>query len=301
MPVYVYQGRNREGVLKKGEIEVPNESELFARLRQQGIAGVEYNEKGKFPWRKIVKQLPLVGGSGVKVKDIVVFTRQFATMIDAGLPLVQCLDILGNQCDNPKFKKALLEIKGSVESGGQLCDGLRRFPDIFDELFCNLIEAGEAGGILDTILQRLSTYIEKAAKLKAQLKSAMSYPIGVLCVAVIVVSVILYKVIPVFEKMFKDFGGKMPAPTQFVIDLSHQFSENFHYFILGLVAMSTTFKVVTSNPKGKYLFHKLLLKLPIFGMVLRKIAVARFTRTLGTLLTSGVPILDALEIPIPRH
>ena len=154
------------------EIEVPNESELFARLRQQGIAGVEYNEKGKFPWRKIVKQLPLVGGSGVKVKDIVVFTRQFATMIDAGLPLVQCLDILGNQCDNPKFKKALLEIKGSVESGGQLCDGLRRFPDIFDELFCNLIEAGEAGGILDTILLVYATGEEAAKAAAAQLPSA---------------------------------------------------------------------------------------------------------------------------------
>ena len=296
MAVYVYQGRARDGSIKKAEIEAPNESELFARLRAQGISGVEFSEKGKVNYKKYLKMVPGFGGSGVTVKDIVIFTRQFATMIDAGLPLVQCLHILGNQSDNPKFKKAILEIKSSVESGGQLCDGLRRFPDIFDELFCNLVEAGEAGGILDTILQRLSTYIEKAAKLKAQLKSAMSYPIGVLCVASIVVTVILYKVIPVFEKMFKDFGGKMPAPTQFVIDVSHQFSENFHFMVIGLMAISTAFKVFTSNQKGKYLFHKLLLKMPIIGMVLRKVAVARFTRTMGTLLASGVPILEAMEI-----
>ncbi len=296
MPIYVYEAKSRDGQPKKGEMEGTNAAEVMTRLRGQGLTIGRVGEKGKVDYKRYLAMIPFVGGSSVKQKDLVIFTRQFATMIDAGLPLVQCLDILGNQLDNKEFKKMIIDVKTSVESGSQLCDGMRKYPEVFDDLYCNLVEAGEAGGILDSILNRLAAYIEKANKLKGQVKSAMSYPIGVLIVAMIVVAVLLYKVIPVFEKMFKDFGGTMPAPTQFVIDLSHTFSKYFPHICATLFSLVILFRVVTSRPRGKYIFHKILLKSPIIGAVLRKTAVARFTRTLGTLLASGVPILDAMEI-----
>ncbi|MCS6914354.1 MAG: type II secretion system F family protein [Myxococcales bacterium] len=296
MPMFAYEAKSRDGKIQRGQIEGQNPFDATTKLRAQGLNVVSIAPKGSFDIKKILSALPLVGGSGVKEKDLVVFTRQFATMIDAGLPLVQCLEILGGQADNKKFKRVIEDIKVSVEGGSQLSDAMRKHPGVFDELYCNLVQAGEAGGILDTILNRLSVYIEKASKLKGQVKSAMSYPIGVLVVACVVVAVLLYKVIPVFEKMFKDFGGTLPAPTQFVIDLSHAFSSNFHFFLGGILLLVTGFRLFTSHPRGRYLWHKTLLKFPVIGMVLRKVAVARFTRTMSTLLASGVPILDAMEI-----
>jgi type IV pilus assembly protein PilC len=296
MPLFAYEAKNRDGKISKGQIEGVNPHDATQRLRAQGLNVVSIAPKGAFDLKKLVQALPIVGGSGVAEKDLVVFTRQFATMIDAGLPLVQCLEILGNQADNKKFKAIILDIKTSVEGGAQLSDAMRKHLQVFDELYCNLVQAGEAGGILDTILNRLSTYIEKASKLKGQVKSAMSYPIGVLCVAGIVVAVLLYKVIPVFEKMFKDFGGTLPAPTQFVIDISHGFAAYFPYIIGGLFLFIFGFRMFTSHPRGRYLWHKALLKAPVIGNVLRKVAVSRFTRTMSTLLSSGVPILEAMEI-----
>jgi type IV pilus assembly protein PilC len=289
MPAFVYSGRTRSGQTISGEMDAATREAVVAKLRTQQIIATNVRAKP----RDI--SIPGFGGR-VDEKEIVVFTRQFATMIDAGLPLVQCLEILGNQQDNKKFKKIILDIKAGVEGGAQLSDAMRKHVQVFDELYCNLVQAGEAGGILDTILNRLCLYIEKASKLKAQVKGAMSYPIGVLCVAIIVVFVLLYKVIPVFEKMFKDFGGKLPAPTQFVIDLSHTFANYAHLIVGGMLLFITAFKLFTSHPKGKYQFHKVLLKVPVIGNVLRKVAVARFTRTMSTLLSSGVPILEAMEI-----
>jgi type IV pilus assembly protein PilC len=240
--------------------------------------------------------LPTIG-TGVKTNDIVIFTRLFATMIDAGLPIVQCLEILSSQAENKRFGKILSQVRSSVEGGLTLSDAMRRFPKIFDNLFVNLVAAGEAGGILDTILQRLSQYLEKAQKLKRRVKGAMSYPIIVLFIAAIVVVVLLTKVIPVFEKMFKDFGGgKLPAPTQLVIDLSYAMRNYLPFIVAGLVVLVTAWRLILRTRKGRLAWDGMLLKLPILGTVLRKTVVARFTRTMGTLLSSGVPILDAMEI-----
>jgi type IV pilus assembly protein PilC len=218
-------------------------------------------------------------------------------MIDAGLPLVQCLDILSTQSENQAFATILSQVKQSVEGGATFSESLRKHPRVFDQLFVNLIAAGEVGGILDTILNRLSTYIEKAVKLKRQLKSAMVYPIGILAVAIIVVAVMLGKVIPVFENMYKEFkGAKLPAPTQFVINLSNGFTSNWYYYAGALAALITGFVLTKRSKRGSELLDALVLKIPVVGPVLRKIVVARFTRTLGTLLSSGVPILDSLEI-----
>jgi type IV pilus assembly protein PilC len=218
-------------------------------------------------------------------------------MIDAGLPIVQCLDILSAQAENKSFGKILGQVKASVEGGLTLSDSLRRHPKVFDNLFVNLVAAGEAGGILDTILQRLSVYLEKAMKLRRRVKGAMVYPIAVICIAALVVTILLTKVVPVFEKMFKDFGGgKLPAPTQIVIDLSHALIEYLPYILVVLAAMGVGLKLVLRTEKGRLAFDGMLLKLPVLGAVLRKVVVARFTRTMGTLLSSGVPILDAMDI-----
>lgn len=296
MPAFVFEAKTREGSIKKGDIEAATPAEVNQKLRAQGLQVVSVNPKGAFDLKKILSVLPFVGGGGVKEKDLMIFTRQFATMIDAGLPLVQCLEILGSQSDSKKFKAIILDVKNSVEGGASLSDAMRNHPKAFDGLYCNLVQAGEAGGILDTILGRLTVYIEKASKLKSQVTGAMTYPIGVLCVAIIVVTVLLYKVIPVFEKMFKDFGGTLPGPTQFVIDLSHTFSKHFPVIAGVTFALITAFRIFVSQPKGLYLFHKFLLKTPVIGAVLRKVAVARFTRTMSTLLSSGVPILEAMDI-----
>jgi type IV pilus assembly protein PilC len=286
---YQWEARTRSGETKKGVMEAENEDAVHNRLKLQLLQVVSV--------KKQPKQLSFSIGTGVKTTDIVIFTRLFATMIDAGLPIVQCLDILSAQAENKRFGKILQQIKMGVEGGLTLSDSLRKHPKVFDQLFINLVAAGEAGGILDTILQRLSTYMEKAMKLKRRVKGAMTYPISVLGIAGIVVAILLTKVVPVFEKMFKDFGGgKLPAPTQFVIDASHAMVTYLPYIIAGLVAGFIGMKMTLRTKKGRLAFDGALLKLPVLGAVLRKVVVARFTRTMGTLLGSGVPILDAMEI-----
>jgi len=221
----------------------------------------------------------------------------FATMIDAGLPIVQCLEILSSQADNKAFGKVLGQVKASVEGGLTLSDALARHPKVFDGLFVNLVAAGEAGGILDSILQRLSIYMEKAVKLKRRVKGAMVYPISIVCIAALVVTILLTKVIPVFEKMFKDFGGgKLPAPTRIVIEISHALAQFLPFIIGALIAAGIGLRAFLKTPKGRLAFDGFLLKMPVLGPVLRKVVVARFTRTMGTLMTSGVPILDSMEI-----
>src|SRR5208283_3220378 len=234
-------------------------------------------------------------GSGVKGKDLLIFTKQFATMIDAGLPLVQCLDILGSQMDNRAFRKVVFAIKTKVESGSTFADALKDHPKVFDELFVQLCAAGEVGGILDTILNRLSAYREKAEKLKRKVKGAMVYPIIVITVAIGVTALLLLKVTPVFAKMFSDFGQALPGPTQLVIDLSEWLQKWFIYMVLGIIAVVVAFRFFYRSNFGRRLVDKILLQLPLIGPVIRKVAVARFTRTLGTMISSGVPILDALD------
>jgi type IV pilus assembly protein PilC len=271
-------------------MEAEDEQAVHNKLKMQQLSPTVVKKQ------PIQITLPTLG-TGVKINDIVVFTRLFATMIDAGLPIVQCLEILSTQAENKRFGKILAQIRTSVEGGLTLSDAMRRFPKIFDNLFVNLVAAGEAGGILDTILQRLSQYMEKAQKLRRRVKGAMSYPLIVLFIAGIVVVVLLTKVIPVFEKMFKDFGGgKLPAPTQVVIDLSYAMRHYLPFIVLGLIVLITGWRMILRTRKGRLAWDGMLLKLPILGNVLRKTVVARFTRTMGTLLSSGVPILDAMEI-----
>jgi type IV pilus assembly protein PilC len=290
MPNFAWEGRTRTGEVKKGVMEAESEEAVHSKLKLQQLSPVLVKKQ------PMQITLPTIG-TGVKTNDIVIFTRLFATMIDAGLPIVQCLEILSTQAENKRFGKILAQIRGSVEGGLTLSDAMKRFPKIFDNLFVNLVAAGEAGGILDTILQRLSQYMEKNQKLARRVKGAMSYPLIVLCIAGIVVVVLLTKVIPVFEKMFKDFGGgKLPAPTQFVIDLSYAMRHYLPFIAIGLILLFTVWKMILRSRKGRLAWDGMLLKLPILGSVLRKTVVARFTRTMGTLLSSGVPILDAMEI-----
>jgi type IV pilus assembly protein PilC len=286
--VWKWSARTKQGEARSGEMEAGDASAVEARLRQMGLEPTKV--------RKKPKDLQIPGFGGVTTKDILVFTRQFSVMIDAGLPLVQALDIIGTQADNLTFRKVLLQVKGKVEAGSTFADALGEHPKVFDELFVQLVRAGEIGGILDTILQRLGAYIEKNDKLKRRVKGAMVYPSIVLFVAVAVVIVLIAFVVPTFEKMFKDFGGAMPGPTQFLIDLSYGFRSNWYLFIGTPIAIFVGFKAATRKGKGQEVWHGVVLKLPVFGPLVRKIAVARFTRTLGTMLSSGVPILDALEI-----
>ncbi len=291
MPVFAWEGRTRAGEIKKGTMEADAEPEVVSRLRAQGITMSKARRKAKDI------NIPLPFGGGVKEKDIVVFTRQFATMIDAGLPIVQCLDILASQQPNKNFAKMLYEVKAQVESGSTLAEALRKQPKAFNELYVNLVQAGEVGGIMDTILTRLATYIEKAMKLKSQVKGAMIYPIAILCVAFGVVTLLLWKVIPVFENMFKDFGGAaLPKPTQVVISLSNAFVDHAFLIMGSITGLIFGFSFGMRTKRGREIFDKTILKTPLIGPVLRKVAVARFTRTMGTLLSSGVAILDALEI-----
>ena len=289
-PVFRWSGKTRSGEVRAGEMEAQDASAVEARLRQMGIEPVKVKKKP----REIHLQLPGIGG--VTTKDILVFTRQFSVMIDAGLPLVQALDILGTQSDNPAFKKVLLAVKAKVEAGSTFADALSDHPKVFDELFVQLVRAGEIGGILDTILQRLGAYIEKNEKLARRVKGAMVYPSIVLVVAVGVTVVLLAFVTPTFEKMFKDFGGAMPAPTQFLINLSHGLTDYWYVFVGVPVVLVVSFKMFVRNPRGRELWDAFTLKTPLFGPLVRKVAVARFTRTLSTMLSSGVPILDALQI-----
>ncbi|MDP3278503.1 MAG: type II secretion system F family protein [Deltaproteobacteria bacterium] len=290
MPEYVYEAKTRNGEIRRGLREADNEEAVTSWLRAQQMNPLQVKKKAR--------EFSLTFGQAVTPKDLVIFTRQFSTMIDAGLPLVQCLDILSNQNDNPFFAGILRDVKSHVEQGKNFSESLARHPKVFDHLFCNLIRAGEMGGILDTILNRLAIYIEKRVKLARQVRGAMVYPAAILGIAVLVISVLLTWVIPTFKKMFADFGAadQLPALTQFVINISEGFVGWFPFVFVGLVLLGTGLSYGYRQPAGREFAHRLLLEMPILGPVMRKIAVARFTRTLGTLLSSGVPILDALEI-----
>jgi type IV pilus assembly protein PilC len=290
MAEFVWEARARTGELRKGSMEAESEDAVNARLRAQQLQPTKVKKKSRAAQIQI--------GTGVGHKDLVTFTRLFATMIDAGLPIVQCLDILQGQTDNKYFGNILRDVKTSVEGGSTFSDSLRRHPKVFDHLYVNLVQAGEVGGILDTILNRLAVYIEKAMKLRRQVRGAMVYPSIVLVVFFGVLAILLGFVIPGFQTMFKDFGSKdeLPALTRMVMAVSAFFVSNIGWMFLGVTAFIVGFAYAIRTPRGKKLFHRTLLRLPIIGDVLRKIAVARFTRTLGTLLASGVPILDALEI-----
>jgi len=290
LPVWKWEAKSRQGEVRSGEMEASDDGAVKARLAQMGLEPVKVKRKP----REINITIP--GFGGVTTKDILIFTRQFSVMIDAGLPLVQGLEIIATQADNREFRRVLTDVKVRVESGSTFADALSQHPKVFDELFTQLVRAGEIGGILDTILQRLGAYIEKNEKLKRRVKGAMMYPSIVLVVAVGVTLVMLMFVTPTFEKMFKDFGGAMPAPTQFLIDLSHVMT-TYWYLIFGIpVALFVAWRFWVGTKSGRSQWDAFILKLPIVGSLIRKIAVARFTRTLGTMLSSGVPILDALEI-----
>jgi type IV pilus assembly protein PilC len=292
MAVYIWTGRTRDGMKKKGTFEAGNEAAVTAHLRSQGI--LTTNVKAK---PKDIEEVLTFLQKKVTTKDLVIFTRQFSVMIDAGLPLVQCLQILSEQTENPTLARVLREVRTDVEQGATFAESLGKHPKVFDDLYVNLVAAGEVGGILDTILNRLAIQLEKADKLARQLRGAMVYPATVSAIAVAVVVLLLVKVIPVFEKMFADFGGTLPGPTQMVINLSDWMQAYVIYLIAGFVAVVAIFKQARSRSVAfHYGTDKLLLHLPIFGNIVKKVAVARFTRTLGTMIASGVPILDGLEI-----
>jgi type IV pilus assembly protein PilC len=294
MPVFAYEGRTSSGEVRKGEIEAANPDAARNMLRQRQIAATSVKPKGGLG--SIELKMPAFLEAKPTTKDLVIFTRQFATMIDSGLPLVQCLEIQSKQAPNPSFRKQLSSIKESVESGTTFADALGKFPDTFDDLFRNMVAAGEVGGILDTILNRLAQYLEKADKLKRQIKGAMMYPIIVMVVSMGVVALLLLKVVPTFEEMFAEFGQALPAPTQFVIDLSKWLQANFLYIIVGGAVAGFAFRQFYRTKRGEVIVDGIMLKLPVFGDLLIKTAVARFCRTLGTMIASGVPILEALDI-----
>ncbi len=294
MAKFSWEAKGKSGSIQRGVMEAPNAAAVEAQLKKFAFAGITIKEEGKGLSKEL--KFPGFGRRRVQTKELVVFTRQFATMIDSGLPLVQCLDILANQQENKTFKDIILKVKESVESGSTFADALRKHPKAFDELYVNLVAAGEVGGILDTILSRLAAYMEKAMKLKKQIKGAMIYPATIMAVAVIVVAVILIFVIPTFAKMFTEFGSELPAPTKFVIALSN-FFVTYIFLILGVLAvLFIAFKKYYATPNGKKTVDKYVLKAPICGPLVRKVAVARFTRTLGTMVSSGVPIMDGLDI-----
>jgi len=293
MPKFAYEGRTAGGEVKKGKIEAADQNAARAQLRKMNINPTTLKAAGG---GEINIPMPAFLKPKVTTKDLVLFTRQFATMIDSGLPLVQCLDIQAKQAANPTFREELSSIKESVESGTTFADALKRFPATFDDLYRNMIAAGEVGGILDTILNRLAVYLEKADKLKRQIKGALMYPLITVLVATAVVAILLLKVVPTFETMFADFGGALPAPTQFVIDLSKWLQANFLIIVAGIVTIIFAFRFAYRSPKGRMVIDKVSLKLPVFGDLLTKVAVARFCRTLGTMISSGVPILEALDI-----
>jgi type IV pilus assembly protein PilC len=289
MPAFVWKGKTRDGKAVSGERVADNREAVMAVLRREQILVSSVREKGK------EVSLPRFGG-GVPAKDLAIFTRQFSVMIDAGLPLVQCLEILGSQQENKTFAKVLLTTRMDVESGSSLADAMRKHPKAFDDLFTNMIAAGEAGGILDTILKRLATYIEKAVRLKAQVKGAMMYPVAVISIAALVITVILWKVIPVFAAMFEGLGAELPLPTRIVIAMSNWVARGIVPFVILAFFGVMAFRRYYATYNGRRVVDRMLLRAPILGELLRKIAVARFCRTLSTLIASGVPILDGLEI-----
>ena len=291
MGKFSWEGTTKSGQSMKGDMEAPNQEAVEAQLRRQGISPGKIKERGKGLDIEIKMFAPKV-----TTKDIVIFTRQFATMIDAGLPLVQCLDILSKQQENATFKKNLTQVKEDVEAGSTFADALKKHPNAFDTLYVNLVAAGEIGGILDTILNRLAAYIEKALKLKKQVKSAMTYPATIIGIAILVIAVILVFVIPQFQSMFESFGSQLPLPTRVVIWMSDVIQRFFLVIIGGSYATLWILKRIYKTPKGCLFFDALFLKLPVMGILVRKVAVAKFTRTLGTMISSGVPILDGLDI-----
>ena len=291
MPVFTYRGVNRSGSTITGERAATSKAELTAVLRREQITVSKLSEKGK------EFAMPSFGGSGVSAKELAVFTRQFSVMIDAGLPLVQCLEILAGQQENKRFERALSSVRASVEGGSTLSAAMRQHEKIFDALYVNMVEAGETGGILDTILQRLSGYIEKNVKLKRAVQSALIYPVSVLSIAGLVIILLLWKVVPIFATLFAGLQVELPLPTRIVMGMS-AFVGSIWGLLIAILFGLTCFglSVWYGTPQGRYILDSILLKLPLIGILLRKIGVARFTRTLGTLISSGVPILDGLDI-----
>jgi type IV pilus assembly protein PilC len=290
MPVFTFSGKTASGEKVQGERTASTKDGLASQLRKEHITPGSIREKGK------EFSLPTFGSAKVKVKDVAVFFRQFSVMIDAGLPLVQCLEILGANQENPNFQKTLLGVRTAVEGGATLANAMRLYPVVFDDLSTNMVEAGETGGILDIILQRMAIYVEKAVKLRAAVKSALIYPVAVVSLAVLIVAALLKWVVPIFANLFVGLGVALPLPTRIVIGLSGFVGQFWWFFIVGGVGLVFGVKQIRKHPRGRYYFDAMLLKLPIMGSLLRKIAVARFTRTLGTLITSGVPILEGLAI-----
>lgn len=289
MPSYEWKGRDRHGAAQSGVLIGDSKDAVVAALRRQQIVVTTVKEKGK----EIA--LPKFGG-GIRSKDIAIFTRQFSVMIDAGLPLVQCLDILGQQQENKALQKIILQVRQDVEAGSALAEAMRKHPQAFDDLYVNMVAAGEAGGILDTILQRLAKYIEKAVKLRTQVRSALMYPIAVIAIAIIVVYVILWKVIPVFATLFEGLGTSLPWLTQVVVNISNFLGQFWWLIFLVVFGVAFALRQYYQTDAGRYQIDKFLLRTPVFGGLLRKIAVARFCRTLATLLSSGVAILESLDI-----
>lgn len=288
MATFIVKGKFRDGKPYAGERLGPNADEVKNALKKEGITVSSIAEKAKGG--------PKATGRAVPAKDLSIFVRQFSVMIDAGLPLVQCLEILGSQSDNKNFGKVITATRQDVESGANLADAMRKHPQAFDDLFCNMIQAGEAGGILDTILKRLATYIEKSVKLQAQIKGAMMYPIAVVSIAGIVIGVILWKVIPTFAAMFAGLGAELPMPTRIVIAASNLLVRTLPLIVIGAFGLQYAFRQYYATHGGRRMVDGILLKAPIFGDLFRKIAVSKFCRTLSTLIASGVPILDGIEI-----
>jgi type IV pilus assembly protein PilC len=295
MPMFTYEGRTATGEVRKGEMEAANQAAVMTKLREMRIKPTTVKKKGGGALGGNLT-MPSFLLPGVGEKDLVVFTRQFATMIDSGLPLVQCLEIQAANVENPTFKKQLTEIKETVEGGATFADALRKFPKTFDELYVNLVAAGEVGGILDTILNRLAAYIEKNSKLKRQVKGAMVYPIAIIGVMTIIMFVIMRFVVPAFEKMFAEVGAELPVPTQILVAVSRGIVDYGVYGLVGTLVVGVLIRQALATEGGRRFKDATLLKLPIFGDLLMKVAVARFCRTLGTVISSGVPILDALDI-----
>jgi type IV pilus assembly protein PilC len=290
MPVFTFSGKDGSGQKISGERMAVNKQALAQALRRERITPGAIREKGK------EFSMPTFGTTKIKTKDIAIFFRQFSVMIDAGLPLVQCLEILAANQENPSFQKTLTGVRTTVEGGATLANAMRQYPVVFDDLTTNMIEAGETGGILDIILQRLATYVEKAVRLKAAVKSALIYPIAVVGMAVLIVGALLKWVVPIFANLFSGLGVSLPLPTRIVMGLSSFVQTFWWMFFVGAFALFFGIKQIRKHPTGRYYFDKMLLQLPVMGTLLRKIAVGRFTRTLGTLITSGVPILEGLTI-----
>ncbi|MFZ0948261.1 MAG: type II secretion system F family protein, partial [Candidatus Sulfotelmatobacter sp.] len=290
MPVFTFSGKDASGQKVSGERNAPNKQALGQQLRRERIVPGAIREKGK------EFSMPTFGSGKVKTKDIAIFFRQFSVMIDAGLPLVQCLEILAANQESQSFQKTLNGVRTTVEGGATLANAMRQYPLVFDDLTTNMIEAGETGGILDVILQRLATYVEKAVRLRSAVKSALIYPVAVVGIATLIVGALLKWVVPIFSNLFAGLGVALPLPTRIVMGLSAFVQSFWWVFIAGTVGLVFGIKQIRKHPRGRYYFDRFLLNMPVIGTLLRKIAVGRFTRTLGTLITSGVPILEGLAI-----